>query len=133
MTALSPRQMHTLDHACKPITEAFSNAPFLVGTAGVRGSAYRDVDVRLILTDKEYRKLKRAVGKRGITLMGFAIGEWLANRTGMPIDFQIQQMTSANAQHDGMRNPLGVRHLGNWPGDGAPLPAQATGSGDDRG
>lgn len=124
MSALSPRQMWLLDEACKPIEEALGT-PYLVGTAAHRGT-YRDVDVRVILSDKHYRKLKKAVGQRGITLMGFTIGDYLAHRTGLPIDFQIQQMTAANALHDGMRNPLGSRNLSRWPGDAADTTPQPT-------
>ncbi|OJU44491.1 MAG: hypothetical protein BGN98_13990 [Microbacterium sp. 69-7] len=119
MSALSPRQMFLLDEACKPIAEAFE-PPYLVGTAVTR-QEYRDVDVRLILADERYGRLRKAVGKRGLALLGLAIGEYLAARTGLPIDFQIQQQTAANHHHPGgMRNPLGLRHLGNYGGD-APL------------
>lgn len=47
MSAFSPRQMFALDEACKPISEAFDETPYLVGTA-VSRQEYRDVDVRLI-------------------------------------------------------------------------------------
>ena len=77
--------------------------------------------MRLILADERYGRLRKAVGKRGLALLGLAIGEYLAARTGLPIDFQIQQQTAANHHHPGgMRNPLGLRHLGNYGGD-APL------------
>lgn len=119
MSALNPRQMFLLDEACKPIAEAFE-PPYLVGTA-VKRQDYRDVDVRLILADKGYRRLRKAIGKRGLAFLGLAIGEYLAARTALPIDFQIQQQTAANHHHPGgMRNPLGLRHLGNYSGD-APL------------
>jgi hypothetical protein len=39
----------------------------------------------------------------------------------MPIDFQIQQQTAANANHQGERNPLGLRDLSNYRGDAAPV------------
>lgn len=32
----------------------------------------------------------------------------LTEDTGLPIDFQIQRMTEANAKYDGPRNPLGA-------------------------
>jgi hypothetical protein len=120
LSALSPRQMFLLDEACKPIAEVFA-MPYLVGTA-VSRQVYRDVDVRLILDDGEYGNLHKAVGRLGLAFLGIAIGEYLAARTGLPIDFQIQQQTAANYHHpEGMRNPLGCRTLGNYKGDAPPI------------
>lgn len=120
MSAFNPRQMWVLDEACKPIRDGFGDTPYLVGTA-VERKEYRDVDVRLILKDKKFRRLKAAIGLDGIALLGLLIGEHLAARTGMPIDFQIQEQTAANHHHGNkMRNPLGLRELINYRGD-APL------------
>lgn len=118
MSAFSPRQMFILDEACKPIAEAFDSTPYLVGTATGRAE-YRDVDVRLILDDDKYTALAGVVGPELIAFLGLAVGEYLAARTGMPIDFQVQQQTTANAKHNGMRNPLGLRTLDNYRGDAA--------------
>lgn len=115
MSALSPRQMFLLDEACRPIRQAFGHPPYLVGTAAVRGT-YRDVDVRLILADDEFD----AIPGRLVPFLGLAIGEYLAARTGLPIDFQLQRQTAANAAHSGVRNPLGVRSLDNYAGDAQP-------------
>lgn len=117
MSALSPRQMFLLDEACKPLGEAFGHGVYHVGTSATR-QEYRDVDVRLILDDKQYERLRRAVKADGIAFLGLAIGEYLVARTSLPIDFQIQQRTAANEHHGGkMRNPLGLRTLGNYRGD----------------
>ncbi len=121
MSALSPRQMFELDLACKPIRAAFDSqmcGVYLVGTAGVRGP-YRDVDVRLMLADGYYDTLADAIGPPAIAFLGLAIGRYLASMTGLPIDFQIQRTTDANAKHAGPRNPLGARSLLNFAGDGA--------------
>jgi hypothetical protein len=123
MSALSPRQMFLLDEACRPIRQAFGTAPYLVGTAGERGP-YRDVDVRLMLDDFAYDQLGK-LGPATIPFLGLAVGEYLAARTGLPIDFQIQRTAEANAAHSGQRNPLGVRTLANYGGD-APMTAEAT-------
>lgn len=121
MSALSPRQTFLLDEACRPIRQAFGDTPYLVGTAGQRG-AYRDVDVRLILDDQRYNSLAEWAGPNLLSFLGLAIGEYLAARTGLPIDFQIQRQTEANTKHSGPRNPLGVRSLANYVGDAAPEP-----------
>lgn len=119
MSAFSPRQMFALDEACRPIAEAFDSNPYLVGTALARGE-YRDVDVRLILDDEQYARLVAVAGPDLVAFLGIAVGEYLASRTGMPIDFQVQQQTTANERHNGPRNPLGMRTLDNYRGDAAP-------------
>lgn len=120
MSAFNPRQMFALDEACKPLAEAFDETPYLVGTA-VSRQEYRDVDVRLILDDDKYARLVAVAGPDLVAFLGLAIGEYLAARTGMPIDFQIQQQTTANERHTGSRNPLGLRTLDNYRGDAAPV------------
>jgi hypothetical protein len=110
--------MFLLDQACQPLREAFPDyGPYLVGTATERGP-FRDVDVRLIMEDPEYDKLAAAVGMPAIWFLGLSIGQYLASLTGLPIDFQVQRATEANAIHgDKMRNPLGRRGLINYEGD----------------
>lgn len=121
MSALSPRELFLLDEACKPIKQAFGRPPYLTGTAAsTERQNYRDVDVRLILSDSDYDVLNDAAGQQVIIFLGMAIGEYLATRTGLPIDFQIQRQTEANAEHNGRRNPLGVRDLLEYRGD-API------------
>lgn len=120
MSAFSPRQMFLLDHACKPLHEAFDClGVFLVGTAASRQS-YRDVDVRMILADDKYDKMLEAVSVEGMAFLGLAIGQYLASMTGLPIDFQIQRKTEANEKHDGHRNGLGHRPLWCYSGDAVP-------------
>jgi hypothetical protein len=109
--------MFLLDNACAPLRQAFPDyGPYLVGTAGQRG-AYRDVDVRCILTDETYDAMAKGIGSRAIFFLGLAIGQYLASLTGLPIDFQFQRATQANEAHDGPRNALGVRELANYQGD----------------
>lgn len=124
MSAFSPRQMFLLDHACKPLHEAFDClGVFLVGTAATRQS-YRDVDVRMMLTDKTYDRMLKVMSVEGMAFLGLAIGQYLASMTGLPIDFQIQRQTQANEHHAGTRNPLGLRPLWSYSGDA--VPARAT-------
>ena len=112
--------MFLLDEACTPLSAAFDATPYLVGTANLRGP-YRDVDVRLILWDDSYDRMQAIHRAEGMAFLGLAIGEYLAARTGLPIDFQIQRQTEANESHSGgMRNPLGIRNLLNYRGDAVP-------------
>jgi hypothetical protein len=118
MSALSPRQMFLLDSACVPLREVWW-ATYLVGTAMEPrdGRPPRDIDVRTIVMDKQYDRLTKAIGQKGVAFLGIAIGQYLASLTGLPIDYQLQRMTEANALHDGVRNPLGHRNLDNYKGD----------------
>lgn len=83
---------------------------YLVGSALERRD-YRDVDVRFIMTDGAYDRLFRS--KTGWlnplwSLMCTTISLWLSQQTALPIDFQIQRQTEANAAHSGKRSPLGI-------------------------
>lgn len=153
-TGLSPRQMFLLDAACVPLRNEFPGyGPYLVGSAmtGERSAGTRDVDVRHIMADEDYAALRDAVGVEGVRFLGIAVGQYLASVTGLPIDFQFQQATAANAgehavrekvrhshtepligcrcaenpgnvipAHQKPRNPLGVRGMGHFVGDGEP-------------
>lgn len=126
MSAFSPRQMFLLDLACKPIEEGIG-ATFHVGTSAHGRTEYRDVDVRTILADEQYDALADAIEPAGVAFLGLAIGEYLHSLTGLPIDYQIQRQTEANAQHPWSRNPLGVRDLSNFRGDAAPAAREVGG------
>lgn len=101
-----------LDYFGIEVYEAFGDHPYLVGSA-TRSASWRDVDVRLILPDEEFNAL---FGKmphprcenlkwNALCLAFAALGERM---TGLPIDFQIDRRTEANAQHAGKeRIPLG--------------------------
>ena len=94
---------------------AFGNTPYHVGSS-VFNKVWRDVDVRLILEDEEYERMGLGDPKQphlnakwcALTLAFSALGKQM---TGLPIDFQIQQQTDANAtysQSDGcVRSALG--------------------------
>lgn len=128
MSILSPPMLFRLDHACKPIAEAFGHEPYLVGSVQQRtAGALSDVDIRLILPDDEYDALfAGALNCAQLrTVLDLAMGAFLRELTGLPIDFQIQRMTQANERHKGgQRNPLGGRTLAAWIGDASPKTAQ---------
>ena len=124
MSTLSPPLLHRLDLACKHISECFGgfSGPYLVGSQQERTAGPgSDVDLRLILPDDEYDALFAGAPKGFATLLDFALAAYVRELTGLPIDFQVQRMTEANAKHAGLqRNPLGRRHLTNWTGDARP-------------
>ncbi len=107
---------YKLNHACYTINQAFTKGfgCYLVGSSLYKRD-YRDVDVRLILEDDEYKRLfySTAVGWTNTfwSLQCVALSEWLGNQTGLPIDFQIQSQSHANEMWGGTehkRSPLGI-------------------------
>jgi len=123
--------MFLLDNACWPIRSAFIDREdpmsgiYLVGSTmtGKKSAGARDTDVRLMLSDLKYERMRAVIGIAGIRFLGVAIGQYLASITNLPIDFQIQQSSAANEEHGGgYRNPLGTREVDNFIGDGEPKP-----------
>lgn len=121
MSYLTPHQIRRLDLACAPVRLAFPDyGPMLVGSVMER-SDYRDVDVRVILADKQFDKMfPKAIVHDDAgahtddrwTFLCAAISHWLTEVSGLNVDFQIQRMTQANAHeaYQGkFRNPLGTR------------------------
>jgi hypothetical protein len=94
------------------VIQAFGKTPYLVGSV-LQTRQWRDVDVRLILYDEEYASLGLGDPKHphcngkwvSLTLAFAVLGKTL---TGLPIDFQIQQQTYANALYRGPRSAIGI-------------------------
>ena len=105
---LTPRQQRDLDRACEPLWAIGS--VYQVGSTlrpnGERGRAPRDIDVRLLVDDDTWKLLDPDAWR----VLSDYIGRALEAETGavQPIDFQIQQVTAANAEHKGVRSALGV-------------------------
>lgn len=109
-TFLSPPDFHRLNWACKPITEAFGEPPYLVGSVLTRPD-FRDIDIRLILADEVLERFDGFPHEVRL-LLNIALSDLIARAANppRPIDFQIQSMSEANVpEHDGARNPLGIR------------------------
>lgn len=95
-----------LDEFGSQVYAAFGDFPYLVGSALEGDRTPADVDVRLILADAEYES--RGFGDPAqphrnakwvsLVLAYSALGRQM---TGLPIDFQIQQMTRANERENG--------------------------------
>lgn len=117
---LTTTEMYYLDQACIPLAEAFGTHPYLVGSAGVGndGGAYRDVDVRLMLDDEEFAAA--CPTRERWELLCLAISTYLSQRTGLPVDFQIQLLSVANEKYPVNRNPLGTGRAFAGGGDGTP-------------
>lgn len=89
------------------ISDYFGHVPYHVGSS-LETKEWRDVDVRLIMPDKEYEQMFgnmqgfTNVKVAAITLAFATLGKEM---TGLPIDFQIQSQTEANT-HKGHRSAL---------------------------
>lgn len=111
-------QIFNLNAACVLINEAFGNGygVYLVGSCLTKRD-YRDVDVRLILSDEEFEKRYPGAAGRPDLIAAWAlecasISCWLNKQTGLPVDFQIQSQKLANEQFSTkvghMRHHLGM-------------------------
>ena len=118
-----------LNHACLLINRAMGDfGCYLVGSS-IRTREYRDVDVRFIMDDAAYdRMFKDENGWVNPlwSLMCMSVSMWLSQQSALPIDFQIQRRTQANADHSiktgHERQPLGIflDYPGERPTDIAP-------------
>jgi hypothetical protein len=105
-TYLTPHEMFSLQHGCRLLSAAFGFHTYQVGSSLERLD-YRDVDLRCILDDQDYDHLI-GTNENRLKLLNAALSEWLAKRTALPIDFQFQRQTEANAEFDGRRNFVGM-------------------------
>lgn len=96
-----------LEMVCMQLHDAFDCLGcYLVGSS-IERADWRDVDVRMIMTDEQFARLfPNAQTECSMwefdprwLLMTTAITEWMRQQTGLPVDFQFQSQTSANAVH----------------------------------
>jgi hypothetical protein len=98
------------------VHDAFGHTAYWVGSSmGNEKTAWRDVDVRLLIEDEEYERMgfgdpkaypnnTHSNGRWVSTVLAWScFGKHL---TGLPIDFQIQPLTWANANENGPRGAL---------------------------
>jgi len=107
-------QMALLRDASMRIREAFGHPAYHVGSSLTRPD-WRDVDVRLILADDEFDALFKDRPQEFWSLLCLSITEYLSRVSRLPVDFQIQRQTEANAKYGKghYRNPLGLSGLPN--------------------
>lgn len=110
--------MDRLDRWGGVLFRATGQVPFLVGSALERRD-FGDVDVRIILDDEIYDALFPAPKyhpQRAQALWSMlceAISVWGRQETGLPIDFQFQRRTEANAEELGAGHRHGLG-MGKW-------------------
>ena len=121
LSFLTTADFARLNYACVIVTEALGQHPYLVGSVNSK-TGWRDVDVRSILPDDEFDARFPEQGQWGLFCWG--VSELLSKMTGLPVDFQVQRQSEANAKYDGPRNPIGTRARG-FAGNGDATPYQA--------
>lgn len=110
---MTPEQRFRLDEACRVFEEAFEFGVYLVGSVRERPD-FRDVDVRAIVSDEAFAKLYPTANPKkpnddtywALSMAAFSL--YLREATGLPIDFQVQQQTTANEEFPGSRSALGL-------------------------
>lgn len=75
--------------------------------SSLRKGSYRDVDVRVILDDKDFAKLEDMLDTEYLRL---CISLWGQKVTGLPIDFDVQPRTHANQAYPEPRNCISIKH-----------------------
>lgn len=104
-----------LERECRLLNEAFGDGHpgcYLVGSSLVKPD-WRDVDIRFIMPDDEFEKLFPDAERhwefdQRWLIMTASISLHLSKVTGLPIDFQFQKQSHANARYDGLRHPMGM-------------------------
>lgn len=106
-----------LEMACQALNRAFGGfGCYLVGSALERPD-WRDIDVRLVLSDEEFMALFPDVDLEAVNwefdtrwlVMTVSIAAWLSKSTGLPVDFQFQPQGHASRRHKGPRSALSLR------------------------
>jgi hypothetical protein len=109
-----------LDEFGAHIEAVFGWNPMHVGSSLKLKSGWRDVDVRLILPDDEYEAwgfgdFNYPIHNEKWVALCLAFSELGKAMTGLPIDFQIQQMTRANILHpDRKEHPRSALGMVTW-------------------
>jgi hypothetical protein len=103
---LTVNQAYNLNIACRPLA-LIGYGTFHVGSSLTKQD-YHDVDLRCMLPDEQYDSMFGSdSGEAFLLFLNTAVSEWLAARSGLPIDFQFQRATEANETFKGRRNGVG--------------------------
>lgn len=124
-----------LDQACRQINDAYGYCKhamiYQVGSSLERPD-WRDVDLRMIMADEDFARefpdadLDSAWEMDAKwALLTAAISQHLSRLTGLPVDFQFQAMSFANAHHKGPRQPMGIRRVSRRFRDHDPIEADS--------
>ncbi len=122
-TALGPHDIYLLDQWGRQLIEAFHETPYLVGSVARAEDNWRDVDLRMVIPPGI--ATSDALMLRTLNL---ALSLWGRQVTGLPIDFQMQEVEEFHSYDGEMRNPMGPRSKTHWQ-FGSPTAAASAPSG----
>ncbi len=111
---LTVQQQYELECAAFIVNNVFHHLSYGLYQVGSTLSRpdWRDVDLRYITQDSQFDALFGYVDSPMHTFLNTVISEWFERRTGLPVDFQFQRQTEANAKYsikDGhKRNAVGI-------------------------
>lgn len=93
------------------IWDAFGEIPYWVGSSMTKKVGWRDVDVRVLLSDENYESQgygdpKNPHDNPKWCAMVLAFSEIGRQMTGLPVDFQIQQVSEAKREFEEPRSAL---------------------------
>lgn len=112
-----------LEDWCQMVFAIFGRPPRLVGSV-LEHAGFRDVDVRLVLPDDAFDTMFRH-RLEATRFLNRAISVWGREETGLPIDFQVQRASEAEADFAGEPfHPMGVRDWSIIPTSGVPALTQ---------
>lgn len=102
-----------LELACQHLRKAFGHYGIYQVGSSLDRADWRDVDVRYILEDSDFAALFPDAGDMWEQdarwlILTCSISAWLSEQAGLPVDFQFQSQTHANARHKGPRNAIGI-------------------------
>jgi len=119
-TYLLQSDFDRLEDWCRMVRVVFGSAfgPYLVGSATQRPD-YRDVDIRVLMQDRAFDAVFRR-RPEAVRFINRAFSVWGQQETGLPIDFQVQRQTEANAEFTAPRNAMGIRDWSAIPTSGVP-------------
>ena len=104
---LTVSQQFNLNVACS-VLNGFGFGTYHVGSS-LSKPDYHDVDLRCIMPDDDYdSRFLGETAEQQLKFLNTAVSDWIAARTGLPIDFQFQRASNANAEFTGRRNAVGM-------------------------
>jgi len=100
---LGPDQARRLEHFATSVDIMFpENIGIIHVGSSIERANYRDVDVRVVMGNKNLRRLATAVNLLDLNML---LSGWGRTVTGLPIDCQVQSL-SESATHEGTREGL---------------------------
>lgn len=103
---VGPHEEHLLKLFGMEVRQAFGHTAYHVGSSLTQKSGWRDVDVRLLLPADEFARYFPPEGPPRLHIWNLAWTMLGRKMTGLPIDFQFDDLDAANEVFDGPRSAL---------------------------